>query len=156
MPQHLVAHDRSTGRLVGAVPLFLKSHSYGEFVYDQSWARAYRSNLKDAHAKSSYYPKLLAGVPFTPVTGPRLLVAERDPARRAELRGLLARGMVALADRLAVSSAHVNFCMPEERRALRHEGFLPRLGMQYHWRNHNYSTFADFLGSLKSAHSSTV
>ena len=104
MPQHLIARD-SKGQLCGAVPLYLKSHSYGEYVFDHTWARAYRSSLSDASAAgSSYYPKLQACVPFTPVTGLRLLVREKNPERLSAVRAVLGRGLVALADRLGETS----------------------------------------------------
>ena len=157
MVQHLVAHDTKTSRLLGAVPLYLKSHSYGEYVFDHVWARAYRSSVSDATPSTSgYYPKLLACVPFTPVAGARLLLAAMEPERRAKLRGVLARGLVALADRLGVSSVHVTFSSREDGRALRQEGFLPRLGIQFHWRNGNYSTFDDYLASLKQSRRKAV
>ena len=157
MPQHLVAHDRA-GRLVGAVPLYLKSHSYGEYVYDESWARAYRSTLRDQQTISSYYPKLQACVPFTPVTGSRLLVAEAEPARRVELQRMLARGLIVLSDRLGVSGVHVTYNTREEGRVLRRVGFLPRLGIQYHWssRGKNYSSFDDYLSSLKQSRRKSI
>ena len=154
MVQHLVAHDTSSGRLLGAVPLYLKSHSYGEYVFDHSWARAYRSSL--AEPTSSYYPKLQACIPFTPVVGARLLVAATDPTRRSAMRAILARGLVALAHRLRVSSVHVTFSTREESRALRQAGFLPRIGLQYHWRNDNYSCFDDYLASLKQSRRKAV
>ena len=157
MVQHLVAHDTKTSRLLGAVPLYLKSHSYGEYVFDHVWARAYRSSVSDATPSTSgYYPKLLACVPFTPVAGARLLLAAMEPERRAKLRGVLARGLVALADRLGVSSVHVTFSSREDGRALKQEGFLPRLGVQFHWCNGNYSSFDDYLASLKQSRRKAV
>ena len=167
MPQHLVAMNSTTNKLVGAVPLYLKSHSFGEYVFDQSWARAYRSTAieKDAFGPgagcSGYYPKLQSCVPFTPVTGARLLVADSEneaqldnetaAARRDEIRTVLARGLVALAERLGVSGVHVTFSSEEERPAFCKAGFLPRLGVQYHWTNDNYQSFDQFLDSLKQS-----
>ena len=164
MPQHLVAHDKKTGRLVAAVPLFLKSHSYGEYVFDTEWARAYRTShrqtLSGGGAGSgggssggasarSYYPKLQCCVPFTPVTGPRLLIADVEPEQRVALRAVLARGLVTLAERLGVSGLHVTFTTAEDQAALVREGFLPRLGLQYHWCNDGYVSFESYLAALK-------
>jgi len=170
MVQHLVAHDKTTGRLTGAVPLYLKSHSYGEYVFDHAWARSYRASLSELsepsaeaalHAvpagdRNSYYPKLQGCVPFTPVAGARLLIAATEPLCRASMRGVLARGLVALANRLCVSSVHVTFSTREDGRALRAAGFLPRLGLQYHWHNDGYRTFEDYLASLKQSRRKAV
>lgn len=154
MVQHLVAHD--SGKLVGAVPLYLKSHSYGEYVFDHEWARAYRSRAVRP-AAAGYYPKLQACVPFTPVTGARLLVADTgDAARRAAVRGILARGLVALADRIGVSSVHCTFTTPAESHVLRRAGFLPRVGIQYHWVNRGFTCFDDYLTALKQSRRKAV
>lgn len=136
-PCHLALREGS--RLVGAVPLYAKSHSYGEYVFDHGWAEAYR------RAGGRYYPKLQAAVPFTPVPGPRLLAA--DAAGRA----LLAEGLKAAADQLGLSSLHVTFCTAEEAAVLGAAGFLVRRGIQYHWENRGYASFDDWLQSLKSA-----
>src|ERR1700693_4463828 len=98
-PQHLSLSDRG-GRLLGAVPLYLKSHSYGEYVFDWGWADAYE------RAGGRYYPKLLCAVPFTPVPGPRLLVAPDAPG---DARSHLIAGMIELARQRKLSSLHVNF-----------------------------------------------
>lgn len=140
-PQHLALRDGG-GRLLACAPLYLKSHSYGEYVFDWSWARAYEQ------AGGRYYPKLQGAVPFTPVTGPRLLVA---PGPEAEsLHRALAGGMIQLARRHGVSSLHVTFPTEAEAEALSGLGFLPRIGTQYHWRNQGYGSFEDFLGTLAS------
>ena len=271
MPQHLVAHDTATGQLLGTVPLYLKSHSYGEYVFDHAWARQYRAVIEDgawskkarstvesrsggggggsssAAASSSpapaagpgtgtgavpggnanlqsvkgvgglasrvkgfgssllsnggrgggsssgssggsssgssgagsgagtgtgtgvneaaaapfrrqrpdkdvgYYPKLQAAVPFTPVTGPRILIGACEPMRRDQLHRVLARGLIALSERLGVSSVHVTFATKEEAGALSKHGFLPRIGLQYHWHNDGYKSFDDYLSSLKQS-----
>jgi predicted N-acyltransferase len=140
-PRHLLAHDE-TGRLVACVPLYLKSHSFGEYVFDWAWADAYE------RAGGQYYPKLVAGVPFTPVTGPRLLM-RRDAASPA-LRLTLAEGLAEVARQLGVSSLHVNFCLKDEWNALVEAGFLKREGQQFHWENRGYETFDDFLATLSS------
>ena len=136
-PFHLVVEDGD--RLVAAAPLYVKSHSYGEYVFDQGWADGFR------RAGGQYYPKLLAAVPFTPVSGPRLLAA--DEAARDALIGSLK----AVLRQLRLSSLHVNFCTGEEAEALGRAGFLLRRGIQFHWRNQGYADFADWLDRLKSA-----
>src|SRR5690349_6541377 len=138
-PQHLVAED-SRGRIVGVVPMYLKSHSYGEYVFDHGWADAYR------RAGGRYYPKLQVSVPFTPVTGPRLLVADRPD--RAAIRLGLVEALATVAERSRVSSLHVTFCTGEEAEAFAAGGFLIRSGFQYHWENNGYRSFDDFLAAL--------
>jgi predicted N-acyltransferase len=113
---------REDGRLVAACPLYVKHHSEGEFVFDWGWADA-------AHrAGIDYYPKLLVGVPFTPVTGARFLVA--PDFDRNEAIGLLGAGLRTVCDENQLSGAHVNFCLPEERDALAGKGWLLRVGLQ--------------------------
>jgi len=124
------------GRLAGAVPLYLKAHSYGEYVFDWAWAEAY-----ERHGVA-YYPKLLAAVPFTPATGPRLLA--EDEATRTRL----AQALLAEAKRLRVSSLHVLFPSAEDGKALESEGCMVRSGVQFHWRNAGYRDFEDFLAAL--------
>jgi len=140
LPQHLIAED-GEGRVLGAVPMYLKSHSYGEYVFDHGWADAYR------RAGGSYYPKLQVAVPFTPVPGPRLLVA---PDADAAVRDTLIAGMVEIADRRDVSSLHCTFLREPEWRRLGEAGFLQRQGFQFHWNNEGYKSFDDFLGALSS------
>ena len=122
------------GRLAAAMPLFLKSHSYGEYVFDWAWADAYQRHGLE------YYPKLLCAVPFTPVTGPRLLAA-----RDAE-RGKLAAAALELAKE--VSSLHVLFPTAAEAGLLESAGMLLRRTVQFHWRNDGYADFEDFLSRL--------
>jgi predicted N-acyltransferase len=141
LPRHLVVED-ADGRLVGAMPLYLKGHSYGEYVFDWAWADAYE------RAGGRYFPKLLSGVPFTPVPGPRLLV--RPDADRARVEEVLAGGVAGLVDRLGVSSAHVNFLPHDQWQRLGEFGFLQRTGLQYHWSNDSYADFEAFLGALSS------
>jgi len=124
------------GELAGAVPLYAKSHSYGEYVFDWAWADAY-----ERHGLA-YYPKLLAAVPFTPATGPRLLAATDA------LREELARDLLDHARRHGFSSLHVNFPGEADAGALRRAGFLERAGIQFHWRNAGYGSFEDFLAAL--------
>jgi len=139
-PQHLSFSDPG-GRLLGAVPLYLKSHSYGEYVFDWGWADAYE------RAGGRYYPKLLCAVPFTPVPGPRLLVAPDAPA---ETKSSLIAGMIELARQRKLSSLHINFPEPAEADALEAAGFLKRVGQQFHWENDGYGDFDDYLAALNS------
>ena len=144
LPRHLVVED-GAGTVIAAAPLYLKSHSYGEYVFDWSWADAYE------RAGGRYYPKLQSAVPFTPVTGRRLLVRPgADAETESELKDALIAAMVTLGERLGVSSVHVNFPTEAEWRRLGDHGFLLRTGQQYHWRNRGYERFDDFLGSLSS------
>jgi predicted N-acyltransferase len=125
----------------------MKSHSYGEYVFDWGWANAYE------RAGGRYYPKLQVAVPFTPVPGPRLLLA---PGAGPEVRSALARGLIGAAEQLGVSSLHVTFCQRPEWDALAAEGLLKRQGVQYHWHNRGYRSFEDFLGTLKSSKRKTI
>ncbi len=141
LPQHLAIED-PTGRLVAASPLYLKNHSYGEYVFDWGWADAYE------RAGGSYYPKLQCSVPFTPVTGARLLV--RPGCDRDGLEAALMAAMVELARQHKVSSLHVTFPTRREFEAFGAAGFLQRIGQQYHWLNEGYGSFDDFLARLTS------
>lgn len=141
LPQHLVLED-ADGRIRGCVPLYLKGHSYGEYVFDWGWAEAYE------RAGGRYYPKLQSAVPFTPVTGPRLLVdaaAETEPVRAA-----LIAGLEGITGRHGVVTAHVTFPTENDWQALGNAGWLQRKGQQYHWHNPGYGDFEDFLGALNS------
>ncbi|HSD34686.1 MAG TPA: GNAT family N-acetyltransferase [Alphaproteobacteria bacterium] len=140
-PAHLLLESAS-GRLIGAVPLYLKSHSWGEYVFDQGWAEAWE------RAGGRYYPKLQAAVPFTPVPGPRLLAGAGADA--PAIRAVLARALIAAAEQIGVSSLHVTFATREDIAALGAAGFLIRTGMQFHWENRGYSSFDDFLAALAS------
>jgi hypothetical protein len=127
------------GELVACAPLYLKTHSYGEYVFDHGWADAY------ARAGGRYYPKLQLAVPFTPVPGPRLLL--RDPADAA-LRAAFARGLVARAIADGVSSLHATFCIPDDVVAFAAAGLAIRTGFQFHWQNRGYADFEAFLAAL--------
>ncbi|HNR76838.1 MAG TPA: GNAT family N-acetyltransferase [Parvularculaceae bacterium] len=135
-PCHLAIEQEDA--LVAAAPLYVKSHSFGEYVFDHHWADAYE------RAGGRYYPKLLCAAPFTPVPGPRLL------SQRPENRSLIAASLISLTERLSLSSAHVNFISDEDANALAATGFLIRHGVQYHWLNRGYRTYDDFLGALAS------
>lgn len=141
MPRHVVAR-RGDGQVLGVVPLYVKSHSYGEYVFDHGWADAYE------RAGGRYYPKLQVAVPFTPVPGPRLLA--RAGAEHDQVRAALARGLAEITRRFDLSSLHVTFCNEDEARLMQSAGFLVREGTQFHWNNQGYNTFDDFLGQLAS------
>jgi uncharacterized protein len=145
-PQHLALRDEA-GRLAGAVPLYLKGHSYGEYVFDHAWANAYE------RAGGRYYPKLQSAVPFTPATGPRLLVRPDAPSGTAEA---LVAAMIEFAGKLGVSSLHVTFPTREDFELLGEAGFLQRIGRQFHWENRGYGSFDDFLASLNSRKRKTI
>ncbi|GEO80166.1 GNAT family N-acetyltransferase [Pararhodospirillum oryzae] len=142
-PLHAVLED-GQGRVRACAPLYLKAHSYGEYVFDWEWARAWEK------AGGRYYPKAQVAVPFTPVTGPRLLVAPCEEGERDATQGLLAEGIVSLTRRLGLSGLHVTFCSEAEARLLESQGFLARQGFQYHWDNPGYRDFDDFLATLTS------
>ena len=140
IPRHLVLRDDG-GRLIGAVPQYLKLHSWGEFIFDWSWAQSY------ARAGLEYYPKMLSAVPFTPVTGPRLLLGQdADP----ELRRALARLLIEAARQVGASGAHVNFTTDADQSALEQAGFLRRHDCRFQWRNRGYRDFDDFLDGFRS------
>ncbi len=145
-PRHLVA--RRDGEVVGIVPCYLKSHSQGEYVFDHAWAEAFE------RAGGRYYPKLQAAVPFTPVTGSRLLV--RPGIDQQRVRDALAGGLIALCDQIGASSLHVTFALEHEWHDLAERGFLQRTDQQFHWRNEGYGSFEDFLGTLASRHRKAI
>lgn len=139
-PHHVTV--REDGRLVAAAPTYLKGHSQGEFVFDHSWADAAE------RAGLTYYPKLLVAVPLTPATGRRILT---HPARpRAPLLQAVAEALRDVCLRNEISSVHVNFCADDEIAPLQAAGFLHRHGVQYHWRNHGYASFDDYLARMRS------
>jgi uncharacterized protein len=145
-PRHLLA--RREGVIAGIVPCYLKSHSQGEYVFDRGWADAYY------RAGGRYYPKLQVSVPFTPATGPRLLI--RDGVDRDEIASALASGLTALCRATNASSAHVTFAPEAESKLLAAHGFLQRTDQQFHWRNQGYRSFEDFLATLNSRHRKAI
>jgi hypothetical protein len=145
-PRHLIA--KQDDRIVGIVPCYLKSHSQGEYVFDRGWADAYE------HAGGNYYPKLQVSVPFTPATGPRLLI--RDGGDTEQVATALSGGLVALCGLSRASSAHVTFARESEWRFLAAQGFLQRTDQQFHWHNAGYSNFDDFLATLASRHRKAI
>ena len=146
-PQHLSVEDAS-GAIAGVMPLYLKSHSQGEYVFDHAWANAYQ------RAGGRYYPKLQCAVPFTPATGPRLLV--RPGGDMAEIEQRLLGGAAALCDRVGASSIHITFPTEDQWLRLGEAGLLLRQDRQYHWTNAGYSSFDDFLAALSSNRRKTI
>lgn len=139
-PHHVTV--RMDGRLIAAAPAYVKGHSQGEFVFDHGWAdAAERVGLR-------YYPKLLVGVPFTPATGRRIVTL--PGTNRGALIRAVGRALREICIANGLSSAHVNFCQPDEVEALAEEGFLHRQGVQYHWLNRGYREFDDYLSALRS------
>jgi len=140
-PLPILVRDVS-GRVIGGIPLWLKSHSFGELVYDFAWAQAYQ------RAGLAYYPKLIAAIPFSPVTGRRLLI---DPeADRAVVVTQLIAAARDLADDTQASSLHWLFPDEEDRGALESMGYLHRTGVQFHWLNRGYRHFDDFLAGFSA------
>jgi len=146
-PAHILVEDE-TGRLLAAAPCYLKSHSQGEYVFDHAWADAYR------RAGGRYYPKLQVSVPFTPVTGPRLLVAESAQAEAA--RAHLVAGLRALREQAGASSIHATFLTEPDARALADDRFLLRNDQQFHWFNDGYASFDAFLAALSARKRKTI
>jgi hypothetical protein len=136
LPQHAVLRDDSG--IVGVVPMYAKSHSYGEYVFDHGWANAFD------RAGGDYYPKLQVAVPFSPVPGPRLLTRPGLPT------AALGQALAQACGELGLSSVHATFCTEAEWSALGEAGWLQRIGKQFHWENAGYGSFDDFLGALSS------
>lgn len=135
--QFVTLTDPRTGRLAAAAPVYLKGHSYGEYVFDWAWADAYKRNGLE------YYPKLLCAVPFTPVQGNRLLSVDAHALRH------LAATLMAFAEQADVSSLHVLFPTATEAEALTGLGMMQREGVQFHWLNNGYRDFEEFLATLE-------
>ena len=139
LPQHAALRD-AAGTLLAVAPMYAKSNSYGEYVFDHGWANA----LEQAGGR--YYPKLQVAVPFSPVPGPRLLCR---PAAGVAV-ATLGSALVQACTELRLSGVHITFCSEAEWNALGQAGWLQRLGQQYHWENAGYGSFDDFLGALSS------
>jgi predicted N-acyltransferase len=139
LPRHAVLRD-PRGHVVAAAPMYAKSHSYGEYVFDHGWAQAFD------RAGGNYYPKLQVAVPFSPVPGPRLLIRPDSNLPVDTLADALAQAC----GELGVSSVHATFCSEADYESLGAAGWLQRLGTQFHWRNAGYVTFDDFLAALSS------
>lgn len=142
-PRHLSLRDEA-GQVLGVMPLYLKSHSQGEYVFDHGWAQAYE------RAGGRYYPKLQSAAPFTPVTGPRLI------AGTAQARRMLLGAAVELCDRFDASSLHITFPTEGEWMQAGDAGLLLRQDQQFWWENRGYSAFDDFLAELSSSRRKTI
>ena len=139
LPYHLAAIRKN--KLIGAVPLYLKSNSQGEYIFDYNWAHAFE------RAGGRYYPKLQISVPFTPVTGRRLLVSKNAPSHTASL---LLQSAIELCEKNKLSSLHTTFCSKQEFELGQKLGMLGRVSQQFHWLNNGYGNFGDFLNALSS------
>lgn len=136
---HLILRDKQS-HIIAAMPLYLKQHSYGEFVFDWAWAQAFeQSNIP-------YYPKALSAIPFTPVRGPRILVAANQD--RSGIRSVLIEALKSLATQNDLSSIHILFPEVEELDDLKLQGFMLRDSIQFHWKNQGYKHFDEFLAAL--------
>ena len=136
LPQHAVLRDGEA--IAGVVPMYAKSHSYGEYVFDHGWANAFE------RAGGSYYPKLQVAVPFSPVPGPRLLMRPGVPTEA------MGQALRQACSELELSSVHATFCTHGEWEALGRAGWLQRMGKQFHWENAGFTSFDDFLGTMAS------
>ncbi|WDR03406.1 GNAT family N-acetyltransferase [Devosia algicola] len=144
-PQHILL-ENDAGQTVGLMPLFLKSHSMGEYVFDHGWADAFE------RAGGAYYPKLQCSVPFTPATTSKLLVPSHDPI----ISGALLDTAQQLATQRGASSVHLTFLPSNEAQLVEHDSWLRRVDTQFHWHNDNFDTFDDFLGTLASRKRKTI
>ncbi|MCK5640522.1 MAG: N-acetyltransferase [Gammaproteobacteria bacterium] len=140
LPQHLLLWDKE--QLIGALPMYLKDNSYGEFVFDMAWADAYR------RAGLDYYPKLVVSVPYTPATGPRLLTVKDE--RQTQAKRMLVDAALEHAQTLGISSLHFLFTTESDTQQLTSQGLMRRTGCQYHWQNQNYRDFDDYLEQMTS------
>jgi len=145
IPHHLVIKNEEQ-RIYGVIPAYLKLHSFGEYVFDQSWAQAFE------RYGGQYYPKLQMSIPFSPVSGPRIMCRPHQDLSIAEIGGLIEKTI----SNMGLSSAHITFCTQSEWEELGQNGWLQRLGLQYHWHNRDYKSFDDFLNSLTSRHRKTI
>ncbi|MEQ1766732.1 MAG: GNAT family N-acetyltransferase, partial [Methylotenera sp.] len=133
-PYPMLVHD--DGKLVGAMPLYVKSHSYGEYVFDWAWAEAYQRN------GINYYPKLLSAIPFTPISSQRLLTDN------LQIQALMVEALTETLHKHQLSSAHVLFPDESSVTAFKQSGWLQRNGVQFRWQNNNFTDFEDFLSTL--------
>ena len=141
IPSHLLVYEGQ--QLIGAMPMYLRTNSYGEFVFDWSWADAYE------RAGGQYYPKLVSAIPFAPVQGPRLLVNQTYPDK-GQVQEILINAAIDIARAAAISSFHCLFPLYPDKEFFTGHDMLIREGIQYHWHNRNYRDFDDFLDSITS------
>ena len=142
-PKHIIVKD-TNNMIIGACPNFLKTHSYGEYIFDHAWANAFEN------AGGQYYPKLISAIPFTPATGPRILIEENHPDYN-EIFELIINTFEAIVQKNNLSSAHINFITDDFNIKLNKDNWIQRKGIQFHWYNKNYKDFDDFLSTLKSS-----
>ncbi len=142
-PQHIIVKN-NTGNIVGASPNYLKMHSYGEYIFDHAWANAFEN------AGGQYYPKLLSAIPFTPATGPRVLIDPKCPDSN-KIFELIINMFEIIVQNNDLSSAHLNFITDKLNKKLKNEKWIKRKGLQFHWHNRDYNSFDDFLSKLKSS-----
>ncbi len=142
-PQHIIVKN-DKGDIVGASPNYLKMHSYGEYIFDHAWANAFEN------AGGQYYPKLLSAVPFTPATGPRVLIDLKSPDSD-KIFELIINMFEIIVQNNNLSSAHLNFITDKLNKKLKNEKWIKRKGLQFHWHNRDYNSFDDFLSKLKSS-----
>ena len=144
MAERAVGEDESKHVLIGAVPCFIKDHSYGEYIFDWGWARA------SERAGVPYYPKLVVAAPVTPATGPRILLLRGDDEEPDVIAQVLVEAVKELANAAECSSIHWLFTTEAEHRLLDDAGFMSRLSFQFHWRNQGYADFDAFLATMAS------
>ena len=142
-PQHIIIKN-NTGNIIGASPNYLKMHSYGEYIFDHAWANAFEN------AGGQYYPKLLSAIPFTPATGPRILIDPKNSDNN-KIFQLIIKMFEVIVQNNNLSSAHINFITDNLNKKLNNEKWIKRKGLQFHWHNKNYNSFDDFLSKLKSS-----
>ncbi len=142
-PQHIIIKN-NTGNIIGASPNYLKMHSYGEYIFDHAWANAFEN------AGGQYYPKLLSAIPFTPATGPRILIDPKNSDNN-KIFQLIIKMYEVIVQNNNLSSAHINFITDNLNKKLNNEKWIKRKGLQFHWHNRDYNSFDDFLSKLKSS-----
>ena len=147
LPHHLVI-ENSKNKIIAAAPLYIKSHSQGEYVFDHGWAHAWE------RVGGSYYPKMQVSSPFSPVSGPRLLVGSGKDSNKNRL--ILLKALENICDKLNISSVHVTFSDHNDWEVMGKAGWIQRLGRQFHWHNRNYDSFDDFLSELTSRKRKTI
>ena len=144
---HLVisAHtDSETNDIAAVMPLYIKHHSYGEYMFDWSWAKAYQEH------GLAYYPKIVSAVPFTPITGERLAISADFLPHRKKISAYVSELLINLGDKVSAQTLQLLFTKPEAKLSFSENGWLARTDLQYHWHNQNYLSFTDFLDTLKS------
>ena len=142
-PQHIIIKNNK-GNIIGASPNYLKMHSYGEYIFDHAWANAFEN------AGGQYYPKLLSAIPFTPATGPRILIDPKNSDNN-KIFELIIKMFEVIVQNNNLSSAHINFITDNLNKKLNNEKWIKRKGLQFHWHNKDYNSFEDFLSKLKSS-----